>query len=407
MITKNFSFFIFFIFISTLCLSCNPAEDQTVITHTIVTKKKTINIYEDSIATSKVICKLNPGDTVFYPNKTSNGMASVALYEFGPQQGYIHQRDISSDTTIVTLSSVLRDKYGLKIVPELDEAFDSVANLYLDYFPIKKTNFWIYAIILSIGIAIFCIISDIEVPIGAQLLAFALSSPFTLWIAFNIQQFGLTQIDGFLCKLIILIAFLVLTVCMITALTASMGKILGHNFTFKSTMWSSLSVFLIYFTVAYIHSWADLFFKLGVGIYVAIILYNIIHIIIFLKNTNKSILITLCVSLAYIAVLLISIALINIIMIPMQVVSSILITQLIGAFMLIFAVVQFIAGVQFNSPNSSYSSWSIDNPQTDNLKYEHQIYGGLTRGSGFDNHWYDRDGGKYEEVVPGKFKKID
>ena len=93
-------------------------------------------------------------------------------------------------------------------------------------------------------------------------------------------------------------------------------------------------------------------------------------------------------------------------MIPIQVVSSILITQLIGAFMVIFIAVQFMAGVAFSSPNDSYSSSSPRSSQSDGSVYEHEIYGGLTRGSGFDNNWYDEDGNKYEETSPGRYRKL-
>ena len=404
--TKHFCLLISFILISVLFSSCNPAEDKRVIKHTIVTDRKTVNLYEDSISTSKVVCKLNAGDEVFHPDMTSNGMASVALYMYGPQKGYIDRKYISSDTTIITHSSVLRNEYGLKIVPYLDETLDSVAQSYLDFFPIKKANFWIFAIILAIGIGIFYGISDIKVPLGAQLLAIGFASPFALWIAFNIQQHDMTQIDGFFYRLIILLAFLVLTVFMITALTASVGKLIGHNLTFKSTIWSTLSVYLIYFGVAYIHSLSDFFFKFGLTIYAVILLYYVIKRAINIIRDEGVSLKAISLLLSYIAVLFISIVLINIIMIPIQVVSSILITQLIGAFMVIFIAVQFMAGVAFSSPNDSYSSSSPRSSQSDGSVYEHEIYGGLTRGRGFDNNWYDEDGNKYEETSPGRYRKL-
>lgn len=405
--TKHFGLLISFILITILFSSCNPAEDKRVITHTIVTEKNTVSLYEDSISKSKVICKLKPGDEVFHPDMTSNGMAGVALYKYGPQKGYIDRKYISSDTTIITHSSVLRDEYGLVIVPYLDEALDSVAQSYLDFFPIKKANFWIFAIVLAIGIGIFYDISDIKVPIGVQLLAFVLASPFALWIAFNIQQYDMTQIDGFFYRLIILLAFLVLTVLMLTALTASVGKLIGHNLTFKSTIWGGLSVFLIYFGVAYIHSLSDFFFKFGIAVYAAIMLYYVIKRAIYIKRDEGLNLRALYLLLSYIAVLLISVVLINIIMIPMQVVSSILITQLLGAFMVIFIAVQFLAGVAFSSSDDSYSSSSSSSSQSDGSKYEHEIYGGLTRGSGFDNNWYDENGRKYEETSPGRYRRIN
>ncbi len=398
-----------FIFVSIFFSSCNPAEDKVIINHTIVSKKS-VCIYKDSVTTSKVVGRLKRGDKVYYPDFTSNGMAKVSLYEFGPDVGYIDRKHIVSDTTIITHSSVLRDEYGLKIVPDLDETFDAVAQSYLRYFPIKKANFWIFATILAIGICIFFGISDVKAPLWGQLIAFALVTPFALWIAFNIQQHDMSQIDGFFYRLIILLGFLALTVFMITALTASVGKLIGHNFTFKSTVWSSISVFLIYFGVAYVHSLSDFFFKFGMFIYAAIILYYVVARAIDIKREEGLGLKALWQLLLYIVVLAVSLVLINVIMIPMQVVSSILLTHLLGAFMLIFAVAEFMAGVAFNQSDGSHSSSSSnygDKPNDDGSKYEHEICGGLTRGSGsFDNHWYDENGKKYEETSPGRYREV-
>ena len=406
--TNLLGLLIAFIFVS-LFSSCNPAEDKVIITHTIVSKKG-VCIYKDSVTTSKVVGRLKRGDKVFYPDFTANGMARVSLYEFGPDVGYIDRKHIASDTTIITHSSVLRDEYGLEIVPDLDETLDSVAQSYLGFFPIKKANFWIFATILAIGICIFLAISDVAAPLWAQLIAFALVTPFALWIAFNIQQHDMTQIDGFFYRLIILLGFLALTVFMITALTASVGKLIGHNFTFKSTVWSSISIFLIYFGVAYVHSLSDFFFKFGMFIYAAIILYYVVQRAIQIKQEEGLGLKALWQLLLYIVLLAVSIVLINVIMIPMQVVASILLTHLLGAFMMIFVVVQFMAGVAFNQSDGSHSSSSSDygdKPNDDGSKYEHEICGGLTRGSGsFDNHWYDENGKKYEETSPGRYREV-
>ena len=407
--TKHLGLLIAFILVATLFSACNPADDKVIIDHTIVAKKS-VCIYKDSVTTSKVVGRLKRGDKVYYPDFTSNGMAKVSLYEFGPKVGYIERKHIESDTTIITHSSVLRDEYGLEIVPDLDETFDAVAQGYLRYFPIKKANFWIFATILAIGICIFLGISDTKAPFLGQVIAFVLATPFALWIAFNIQQHDMTQIDGFFCRLIILLGFLALTVFMITALTASVGKLIGHNFTFKSTVWSSISIFLIYFGIAYVHSLSDFFFKFGMFIYAAIILYYVVQRAIDIKREEGLGLKALWQLLLYIVVLAVSIVLINVIMIPMQVVSSILLTHLLGAFMLIFAVAEFMAGVAFNQSDGSHSSSSSDygdKPQDDGSKYEHEICGGLTRGSGsFDNHWYDENGKKYEETSPGRYREV-
>ena len=95
--------------------ACNPAEDKKEITHTITTNKKSISIYSDSIPKSKAIGKLKPGDEVFHPEYTSNGMAGVSLYKYGPTKGYIKKEYISSDTVIITHSSVLRNEYDQEI----------------------------------------------------------------------------------------------------------------------------------------------------------------------------------------------------------------------------------------------------------------------------------------------------
>ncbi|MBQ7341821.1 MAG: hypothetical protein IJW42_01020 [Alistipes sp.] len=391
--TKHLGLLISFIFISIFLSSCNPPEDKIIITHTI-TAKKTVCVYKDSVVTSKIVCKLNRGDKVFRPDATSNGMARVALQEFGSQVGYIDKKYISSDTTIITHSSVLRDEYGLEIVPNLDETFDYVAQSYLGFFPVKKTNFWIFAIILVVGIVTFSVISYVKTPIWAQLLAFALVTPFALWVAFNIQQYNLSQIDGNFYCLIIILAFLALTVFMTTALTASVGKLIGRDLALKSTIWSCVSVFLIYFCVAFVHSLSDLSFKFGLFIYAAIILYYVYQRAILIKREKGLGLKALWLLLLYIVELIISIVLINIIMIPMQVVSSILIAQLVGAFMVIYVVVQFMVGV-FSTP--------VTQPEEEGKEYEWREIHGLRPGVSDD--WYDSSGNVYEETASGKLRK--
>ena len=139
--SKFWVYTIFLLFASLLFAACNPAEDKKEITHTITTNKKSISIYSDSFPKSKAIGKLKPGDEVFHPEYTSNGMAGVSLYKYGPTKGYIKKEYISSDTVIITHSSVLRNEYDQKIIPDLDEKFDKIADWYLDFFPICWYSF--------------------------------------------------------------------------------------------------------------------------------------------------------------------------------------------------------------------------------------------------------------------------
>ena len=227
-----FKFIITLVLASFLFTACDPAVDKREIKHTIVTNKKSINVYRDSIG-SKVASKLNPGDEVFQPEEVSNGMVEIALTKFGPSVGYIKAEYISSDTTIITHSSVLRNEYNQEIVPDLDEKFDAIADWYLDWFPIEEGGFWTYAIILALGIAIFYGLSDTKVPLGGQLITIILYSPVITWLAFYIHKHGLIHVDSFILRLIIMCGFIATTVFMTTALTASVGKLIGHKFTFK------------------------------------------------------------------------------------------------------------------------------------------------------------------------------
>lgn len=397
------------IFISLLASACNPAEDKIETTHTIVTNKKSVNLYSDSIEGSKVVCKLKPGDQVFHPEECANGMVGVALYEFGPSKGYIKAENISSDTTFIAHSSVLRDEYEQEIVPDLDEKFDFISQSYLELFPIKEGGFWTYAIILAIGIAILYGVSNIDVPIGGQLFGILITAPFAIWIAFNIHTHALTQVDGFLYRLIIILEFLALAILMITAITASIGKLIGHNFTFKFSVWATISIYLIYLGVAYIHSLCDFFFKAALFVFAIFGLYYFIDQIRLMIRYAGFSLEAIGRLLLNLTIFILSIAFIYSIMIPLQWVSSILFTQLLGALLVVVIPILFLWGIA-SSPSGDYrgsASWH-SNPKNDGSVYEHQISGGLTRGSGsFDSNWYDSDGNKYEETSPGRYKKID
>ncbi len=387
-----------------LLTSCNAAEDKRVITHTIT---KTTKLYSDTVAGATVVGTLNAGDQVYYPHYHPCGMADVGLTEFGPRKGYVKQDCIASDTVIITHSSVLRNEYGQTIIPDLDEKLDSIGQGYLDFFPLKEGGFWTFAIILGIGIAIFYSIANIDVPIFWQLLAIVGYTPLAIWVAFNIHFNDLTQMDGFLFRLIIILEFLALTILMIMAITASIGKLIGHNFTFKFSIWTTMSIYLIYFGVAYLHSLCDFFFKVAVFVYGVFALFYIgLQLKLMIKHAGISIkgLGQLVLNLLIFALCVTFIA---VIMIPMQWVASILFTQLFGALLVVMLAIDTLVFIAVN-PGGDYSgsdSWK-DHNSGDGSMYEHEISGGLTRGSGsFDNNWYDQDGNAYEETSPGRFRR--
>lgn len=407
--SKFWGYTIFLLFVSFLFAACNPAEDKKEITHTITTNKKSISIYSDSIPKSKAIGKLKPGDEVFHPEYTSNGMAGVSLYKYGPTKGYIKKEYISSDTTIITLTSVLRNEYDQKIIPDLDEKFDKIADWYLDFFPIEEGGFWTYAIILAIGIAIFYGLSDNSLNLSLQLISLVLYSPFVIWVALNIYKYGLIHVDGFLLRLVIMLGFLATAILMVTTITASFGKLIGHNFTFKFSVWIVISLFLIYLGVAYFHSCCDFFFKFSVFIYGIFFLYFFIDQIVNMIRYAGFNLKSICRLLLNLILFGMSVMLISIIMIPVQITSAIIITNLIGGLFALMIPILFVGGALNSSGNysGSASSWGNNNSNSDGSKYEHEISGGLTRGSGFDNHWYDQDGRKYEETSPGRYREVD
>ena len=411
---KLIGYTILIIFTAFLFTACNPAEDKIVTKHTI-TNTKSINLYSDSIAGSDVVCTLNPGDEVFHPKKRSNGMVGVSLYKFGPCKGYIKAKYLSSDTTIITHSSVLRDEYDQEIVPHLDEKLDSFADWYLDWFPIDEGGFWTFAIILALGVAIFYGLSNTDVPLGVQLIALILYSPFVIWVAMNIHKYDMTQVDGFLFRLIIMLAFLAAAIFIVTAITASFGKLIGHNFTFKFSIWTTISIYIIYFGVAYTHSLCDFFFKFAMLVYGAFFIYYVVEQVMNMIRYAGFSLRSITRLLSNIIIFGLSIVLICSIMIPVQIISSVLITHLLGALLILVIPILFLGGIAAN-PSGEYrgsaSAWEEDKPtswhEDKGTKYEHEISGGLRRGTGaFDNNWYDSDGNKYEETSPGRYKKLD
>ena len=407
--SKFWGYTIFLLFVSFLFAACNPAEDKKEITHTITTNKKSISIYSDSIPKSKAMGKLKPGDEVFHPEYTSNGMAGVSLYKYGPTKGYIKKEYISSDTVIITHSSVLRNEYDQEIVPDLDEKLDSFADWYLDFFPIEEGGFWTYAIILAIGIAIFYGLSDNSLNLSLQLISLVLYSPFVIWVALNIYKYGLIHVDGFLLRLVIMLGFLATAILMVTTITASFGKLIGHNFTFKFSVWTVMSLFLIYLGVAFIHSLCDFLFKFSVFIYGIFFLYFFIDQIVNMIRYAGFNLKSICRLLLNLILFVLSVILIRIIMIPVQITSAIIFTNLLGGLFALMIPILFVGGALNSSGNysGSASSWGNNNSNPDGSKYEHEISGGLTRGSGFDNHWYDQDGRKYEETSPGRYREVD
>ena len=404
-----FKFIITLVLASFLFTACDPAVDKREIKHTIVTNKKSINVYRDSIG-SKVASKLNPGDEVLQPEEVSNGMVEIALTKFGPSVGYIKAEYISSDTTIITHSSVLRNEYNQEIVPDLDEKFDAIADWYLDWFPIEEGGFWTYAIILALGIAIFYGLSDTKVPLGGQLITIILYSPVITWLAFYIHKHGLIHVDGFILRLIIMCGFIATTVFMTTALTASVGKLIGHKFTFKFIIWTTISIFLIYLGVAFLHSLCDFFFKFGIVIFGIFFLYFFIDQIISMIRYAEFSLSSIGRLLSNFIIFCLSIVLISVIMIPVQITSSLILMHLLGAFVTILIPILFITTFSYSQAgeySSMTSSWASDRPQNNNTKYEHEISGGLRRGTGdFDNNWYDENGNKYEETSPGRYCKV-
>lgn len=407
--SKFWGYTIFLLFASFLLAACNPAEDKKVITHTITTTKKSISIYSDSIPKSKAIGKLKPGDEVFHPEYTSNGMAGVSLYKYGPTKGYIKKEYISSDTTIITLTSVLRNEYDQKIIPDLDEKFEKFRDWYLDFFPIEEGGFWTYTIILALGIILLYSLSDKSIDLSIQLISLVLYSPFVIWVALNIHKYGLIHVDGFILRLIIMLGFLATAIFMITTITASFGKLIGHNFTFKFSVWTTISLFLIYLGVAYFHSCCDFFFKFSVFIYGIFFLYYFIDQIVGMIRYAGFNLKSICRLLLNLIIFGLSVMLISIIMIPVQITSAIIITNLIGGLFALMIPILFVGGALNSSGNysGSASSWGNHNSNPDGSKNEHEISGGLTRGSGFDNNWYDQDGRKYEETSPGRYREVD
>lgn len=396
---KQFSFIISLVLITLSFGACNPAEDKIIRTHTIT--QKHVNVMKDTLSGSKVISKLRLGDEIFYPNTYQNGWAHISVNETSSITGYIKSSYFKTDTTTITHSSVLRNEYKQTIVPALDEKIDSVAQKYLSFFPIKNPGFWSLTIAIAIGIAIFYGIADIKCPLGVQLFALIAYSPVITWIAFNTQQHGFSEIDSFWLRLIILLGMLVLTIVIALAITASVGKLVGHGFTFRYCTATTVGIYLLYFGIAYFHSLSDLFFKFLVFIYAVFFLYFLIKRVMKIKQIHDDgdgtwwIYIKEIISIPIIFVA--TTAFIGILYIPMQYVSSILITQLSGLLLIAGMVICGFSALTYNSPKESIKPSSV-HPVSDYNYY------GLREMS--DGYWYDKDGNKYVEESYGNYREL-
>lgn len=340
---KNLLYLVSFCVIAILLVSCSAAGDKTVRTHTIANCKNYVTVIGDTLSRKKLDVKLKAGDKVFWPEKMSENWVRIYFTEYGAQHGYIHPKYIVSDTTIIKHSNVLREEYGQEIIPDLDEKYDSIVDAYLDFFPIKEAGFWTLTIIIAIGIALFYGISDVKVPLGAQLIAIIIYSPFATWMAFIVQRHGFVLIDGFFLRLIILLAMLVLAVLMITGFTASIGKLIGHSLTFKYSILTTCCMFLIYLGIAYIHSLSDFFFKVTIFVYAIFFICYIVNKIKEIKSIyrfcDSSCLPLVIKDLLFaVAIFIGTTIFISVVFVPMQIVSSILVTELTALIMTVIIV---------------------------------------------------------------------
>lgn len=389
---RKLLYFVSFCIIALFLVSCNPAEDKIVYKHTITNCRNYVNVFADTLSYSKLNVKLKSGDQVYNLEKMSDNWVRINFTEFGAQYGYINPQYIVSDTTVITHSGVLREKYDQKIIPDLDEAYDSIADAYLDFFPIKRATFWTLAIIIAIGIAIFLGISDVSIPLGVQLFAITIYAPFAIWIAFVVQRNGFVLIDGFLLRLIILLGMLALAALMILGFTASIGKLIGHNLTFKYSTFSTCCIFLIYLGIAYLHSLSDFFFKVAVCVYAIFCIYYIVNQIRVIKHRYrfcdfrcfpwviKDLLLTPVVFLG-------ATIFIGIIFIPMQIVASILVTQLTAVIMAVIMTAMSFAGLLHNG--GYYESDTSDTAYLPGVGYVKRDSSG---------YYYDHNNQQYEEI---------
>ncbi len=396
---------IFGVILSALCfMACNPAEDIITVTHTIANSPQKVNVVKDTLPNAAVVTTVEIGSEVNYPNSYDNGWTHVTVgAAINHLEGYIPSRYIQTDTTIVTHSSILREKHHQKITPTLDEKYDSFAMRYVDSFPVKRASFWTMAIIIAIGIAIFHGTADIKIPLGIQLFGILIYAPFAAWIAFYTHLHGLAQIDGFLPRLILIVGMLALMVFMILSITASVGKIAGHNFTFKYCTTTTMGVYLIYLGVAYLHSLSDFFFKVLIFIYIMCFVYFVITRFKqlgygYMSREEKVKKYAVEIILLPIRFVLTT-AFITCLMAPMQAISSVLITQLFGVLIIVFIGGSGLIALGYDSSDKSKKS---------NKPY---LVGPVNDGSGLyewsDGTYRDEYGVKYEKDgwANGKYTK--
>lgn len=389
---KRLLYIVSFCVIALFLVSCNPAEDKIVRKHTIANCRNYVNVFADTLSRSKLNVKLKSGDQVFNPEKMSNNWVRINFTEFGVQCGYISPQYIVSDTSVITHSSVLREEYDQKIIPYLDEVYDSIVDAYLDFFPIKEATFWTLVIIIAIGILIFWGISDISVSLGVQLFAIIIYAPFAIWIAFVVQKNGFVLIDGFFLRLIILLGMLALAALMILGFTASIGKLIGHNLTFKYSTLSTCCMFLIYLGIAYMHSLSDFFFKVAIFVYAIFFIYYIVNEIRVIKNRYRfcdSRCLPLVIKDLIISpvVFLGATIFISLIFIPMQIVASILVTQLTAFIMAVVMAVMSFASVVYSGGN--YESNRSNKVYLPGVGYVERDSSG---------YYYDHNNQQYEEI---------
>lgn len=388
--------------------ACNPAEDRITYTYTITNCDHSIEVMEEPSNNSRVVRKLNYGDEIVYPSSTNEGWTKVTKKGESNPSGYIQTQYIKTDTTVITHSSVLREKYDQKYIPTLDEKYDELAQNYIAKFPIKKASFWTLAIIVAIGIAIFYGIADIKCPLGAQIFVLLIYSPFATWIAFYTQQHGFAEIDDFLPRLIILVAMIALTLFMLFAITASFGKILGHKLTFNYCIWSTLCIYFIYIGVSYFHRACDFFLKFFIFVYALIfIIFFITSIKSRYERGERNWLVYLRDIITLPIMFALNTTIINCLFMPMQILSSILITQLSILILLATIAVGALSSLAYSGPSTTNSertpSGSPELKQGSDGYWYVNGYANLNFNGGY---YYDSNYHKYSKVGDNKYIKV-
>ncbi len=396
---RRFFSLVLFSFVSLLFLACSPAEDKVVRTYTIVNCKYA-DVMKDTLPGSKVISRLQAGTELYLVTSESKNW-TYTLVPGISSSGYINNKYVKKETTIITHSSLLRDEYRQKIVPDLDEKYDSVAQKYVAFFPMKKVSFWRFAILIAIGIAVFFGIANVDVPLGIQLFGLIAYAPFGLWMAFITHLYGFRDIDGFFARLIILLGMLALVVFMTMAITASIGKMVGHNFTFRYCVATTIGINLTYFGVAFFHYLTDFFFKFLIFLYILFFIYFLIKRVLRIKRLYEDgdtawwgyIVEIISIPLIFAAVT----TFIGAIYVPMQVVSSILIGQLSGLVFIFYMIICGFTGLAYNSSedDSEGGVYKVG-PTYDNS--------GLTEGS--DGYYYDVFGNKFQKIREGEYRRL-